>query len=126
MWAETKMKFSEPKWDGAMFWQSKAIVDKDCRPIIVHLKPRFFSDPDRREYDFHIGIPEELQGKGLCAEAIKSAAIQFSERFGTLILSEGRIINDRVTKAIKRLEKEDDPRIEINYDEDKGRWEIFG
>ena len=125
-----------------MFWQSKAIVDKDCRPIIVHLKPRFFYDHDCREivhlkprffydhdcreYDFHIGIPEELQGKGLCAEAIKSAAIQFSGRFGTLILSEGRIIDDRVIKAIKRLEKEDDPRIEINYDEKLGRWEICG
>lgn len=119
------MKFSEPKWDGAMFWQSKVIVDKDCRPIIVHLKPRF-SDPDGREYDFHIGIPEELQGKGYCKEAILSAAIQFSGRFGTLILSEGRIINDRVIKAIKRLKEEGDPRIEINYDEDKGRWEIYG
>ena len=43
-----------------------------------------------------------------------------------MILSEGRIINDRVTKAIKRLKEEDDPRIEINYEESKGRWEIYG
>lgn len=117
------MKFRQPKWDG-MFWQSKAVIDKHCRPIIIHMKPRMLFG--QKEYDFHIGIPEEIQSQGYCKEAIKSAALQFYDRFGILILSEGRILNERVTQAVRRLESFHDPELDIRFNTDNGlrRWEV--
>lgn len=108
-----KLKFRKPRYDG-MFYTSKEV----SMPITIWMKYR----PALKEYDFHIDIHPQYQRLGLASRAIESAAVQFYPQFGTLVISEARILNPAMHKVIDKLKKS--KVVNTRYNKAFGRWEI--
>ena len=109
----TKLKFKRPVFDG-MFYKSKEV----SMPITIWMKRR----PSLHEYDFHIDIDPKYQKLGLGPRAIESAATQFYNTFGTLVIPEARILNPAMFKVLILLK--DSNLVKVKYNKHFFRWEI--
>jgi hypothetical protein len=109
----TKLKFKRPVFDG-MFYKSKEVA----LPITIWMKYR----PSLHEYDFHIDIDPKYQKLGLGPRAIEAIANQFYNTFGTLVISEARILNPAIFKILNLLKNS--KIVKVKYNKHFSRYEI--